>query len=50
MSLKVCRALISVSDKAGVIELGKALANAGVEILSTGRHVQHATKRWCCGG
>ena len=36
MSLKVRRALISVSDKAGVIELGKALANAGVEILSTG--------------
>ena len=35
MSLKVCRALISVSDKTGVIELGQALANAGVEILST---------------
>ena len=36
MSLKVCRALISVSDKTGVIELGQALATAGVEILSTG--------------
>jgi phosphoribosylaminoimidazolecarboxamide formyltransferase/IMP cyclohydrolase len=33
---KVKRALISVSDKAGIIELGKALASMGVEILSTG--------------
>jgi len=30
------RALISVSDKSGLIEFGQALANAGVEILSTG--------------
>ncbi len=30
------RALISVSDKAGLIELGQALAAQGVEILSTG--------------
>ncbi|HKV16940.1 MAG TPA: bifunctional phosphoribosylaminoimidazolecarboxamide formyltransferase/IMP cyclohydrolase [Reyranella sp.] len=33
---RVGRALISVSDKAGLIELGKALAGHGVEILSTG--------------
>jgi len=32
----VKRALISVSDKAGIVELGKALSAAGVEILSTG--------------
>ena len=32
----VKRALISVSDKTGVVELGKALADAGVHILSTG--------------
>ncbi|MDH5764730.1 MAG: bifunctional phosphoribosylaminoimidazolecarboxamide formyltransferase/IMP cyclohydrolase [Gammaproteobacteria bacterium] len=32
----VKRALISVSDKTGVVELGKALSAAGVEILSTG--------------
>lgn len=32
----VGRALISVSDKSGVVELGKALASAGVELLSTG--------------
>ncbi|HTR55216.1 MAG TPA: bifunctional phosphoribosylaminoimidazolecarboxamide formyltransferase/IMP cyclohydrolase, partial [Kofleriaceae bacterium] len=30
------RALLSVSDKRGVIELGRALAELGVEILSTG--------------
>ncbi|MDH5471728.1 MAG: bifunctional phosphoribosylaminoimidazolecarboxamide formyltransferase/IMP cyclohydrolase [Gammaproteobacteria bacterium] len=32
----VKRALISVSDKSGIVELGKALSAAGVEILSTG--------------
>ncbi len=30
------RALISVSDKTGLIDLGKALADRGVELLSTG--------------
>ena len=30
------RALISVSDKAGLLDLAKALAAAGVEIVSTG--------------
>ena len=30
------RALISVSDKTGLIELGKALSDRGVELLSTG--------------
>ena len=33
---KITRALISVSDKAGLVELGQALTNAGVEVLSTG--------------
>jgi len=33
---RIERALISVSDKAGLVELGKALASQGVEILSTG--------------
>ncbi|WP_171209179.1 bifunctional phosphoribosylaminoimidazolecarboxamide formyltransferase/IMP cyclohydrolase [Ruegeria sp. HKCCA6948] len=32
----VLRALLSVSDKTGLIELGKALAERGVELLSTG--------------
>src|SRR5579871_4330696 len=30
------RALLSVSDKAGLIDLGKALAGKGVELVSTG--------------
>ena len=30
------RALISVSDKTGLIDLGKALSERGVELLSTG--------------
>lgn len=34
--LAVRRALISVSDKQGVVEFATALANLGVEILSTG--------------
>jgi len=33
---KITRALISVSDKRGIIEFSKVLANYGVEILSTG--------------
>jgi phosphoribosylaminoimidazolecarboxamide formyltransferase/IMP cyclohydrolase len=33
---KVKRALVSVSDKSGVVELGMALASMGVEVLSTG--------------
>jgi len=33
---KIERALISVSDKTGLVELGKALAAQGVAILSTG--------------
>src|SRR3954465_13445624 len=33
---KIERALISVSDKAGLVELGRALAAHGVAILSTG--------------
>ena len=34
--MKVKRALISVSDKAGVADFAKELSNLGVEILSTG--------------
>ena len=30
------RALISVSDKTGIVEFAQALAHRGVEILSTG--------------
>jgi phosphoribosylaminoimidazolecarboxamide formyltransferase/IMP cyclohydrolase len=34
--IKITRALLSVSDKAGLIELGRFLADRGVELLSTG--------------
>jgi phosphoribosylaminoimidazolecarboxamide formyltransferase/IMP cyclohydrolase len=34
--VKIRRALISVTDKAGVAELARGLAAAGVEVLSTG--------------
>lgn len=34
--VKVTRALISVSDKSGIIELAKTLADLGVQIISTG--------------
>ena len=34
--VNIRRALISVSDKTGLVELGRALAAEGVEILSTG--------------
>ena len=33
---KVSRALVSVSDKKGILDLGNRLAKMGVEILSTG--------------
>ena len=32
------RALISVSDKTGIVEFARALSQRGVEILSTGAH------------
>lgn len=34
--IRIKRALISVSDKQGIVELGRALAQGGVEIISTG--------------
>ncbi|MFC1664775.1 bifunctional phosphoribosylaminoimidazolecarboxamide formyltransferase/IMP cyclohydrolase [Pseudomonadota bacterium] len=34
--VKISRALISVSDKSGIIELAESLSNKGIEILSTG--------------
>ncbi len=36
MDIRIRQALISVSDKAGLAELGRALARLGVAILSTG--------------
>ncbi len=34
--MKLKRAIISVSDKTGIVELAKGLKNAGIEIISTG--------------
>ena len=34
--LKIRRALLSVSDKTGIVKLGYFLNNIGVEIISTG--------------
>jgi phosphoribosylaminoimidazolecarboxamide formyltransferase/IMP cyclohydrolase len=36
MNPRIKRALISVSDKTGIVDFARALAKAGVEILSTG--------------
>ena len=34
--MKVARALVSVHDKTGLVDLGRALADMGIEIVSTG--------------
>lgn len=36
MSLRIRRALLSVSDKTGLVDLAQALAGLGVELISTG--------------
>lgn len=36
MNKKITRALISVSDKTGIIDFSKALSDLGIELLSTG--------------
>ena len=38
--VKIKRALLSVSDKTGLVELGQALAEGGVELVSTGGTAQ----------
>src|SRR5437763_17187756 len=35
------RAILSVSDKSGIVDLGRALTARGVEILSTGGTAKH---------
>ncbi len=39
--MRIERAILSVSDKTGIVELGKVLASRGVEILSTGGTAKH---------
>ena len=36
MSAPVAQALLSVSDKSGLVEFAKALAGRGIKLLSTG--------------
>ena len=43
MSIKIKRALISVSDKAGILEFARELQQLGVEILSTGGTFKYLT-------
>jgi len=40
---EITRAILSVSDKTGIIDLARALAAKGVEILSTGGTASHLT-------
>lgn len=42
--IRIRRALISVSDKSGVVELARGLSEFGVEILSTGGTARHLVK------
>ena len=43
-TLPIRRALISVSEKRGLVELGRALADRGIEILSTGGSARALTE------
>ena len=40
-SIKIRRALLSVSDKSGIIELANSLQKENVEIISTGGTLKH---------
>ncbi|HXG59083.1 MAG TPA: bifunctional phosphoribosylaminoimidazolecarboxamide formyltransferase/IMP cyclohydrolase [Thermoanaerobaculia bacterium] len=42
--MQIERAILSVSDKTGIIELARALAARGVEILSTGGTAKHLSE------
>ena len=44
MDLRISRALISVSDKTGIIDFARQLHNLGIEILSTGGTAQQLTE------
>ncbi|MFQ5990660.1 MAG: bifunctional phosphoribosylaminoimidazolecarboxamide formyltransferase/IMP cyclohydrolase, partial [Candidatus Methylomirabilales bacterium] len=39
--IRIRRALLSVSDKAGIVEFAKGLAEFGVELISTGKTAAH---------
>ena len=46
-AVSIVRALISVSDKAGLAELAKNLAGRGIEILSTGGSARAVAEAGC---
>ena len=49
MDVKIKTALVSVSDKAGVVEFAKKLSGMGVKIISTGgtaRALKEAGVKW----
>lgn len=46
--VKVTRALLSVSDKARLVELATALVSHGVELLSTGGTAKASTIVYLC--
>ncbi|MBI3923041.1 MAG: bifunctional phosphoribosylaminoimidazolecarboxamide formyltransferase/IMP cyclohydrolase [Armatimonadetes bacterium] len=46
MATRIQRALISVSNKAGVVEFARELASLGVEILSTGGTAKALRESW----
>ena len=41
------RALISVTDKSGVVEFAKELNSLGYEVISTGNTFKMLEKKWC---
>ena len=43
--VRVRRALLSVSDKSGIVELAQGLAELGVEIVSTGGTARELARR-----
>ena len=46
--VKIKRALISVFDKTGIEEFAAALAEMGVEIISSGGTAPSGTANFCC--
>jgi phosphoribosylaminoimidazolecarboxamide formyltransferase/IMP cyclohydrolase len=47
-TVPVRRALLSVSDKTGVIDLARALAERGVDLVSTGGTAKPAIREAAC--
>ena len=48
MRTKIKRALLSVYDKTGLVDLAKGLHELGVEIVSSGEHVGRSSRPRAC--